>query len=346
MPRVFLKALLACLILSAGICFVACESTPWSQKIAVGLIHNEVTGQLTGETEAAIEFLQQNQELSPKVFTFDQLSKSAEILDAIDVLWFHRVDSSAIPDSNREPHILSSVKDFVRKGGNLLLTQDAFPYLVDLGLETKRPQVRYVEARDSGYGRKIGLHAFRQHPVFDGLFGGANIYNPYQDVQCRQHGYFDDSVPRNGKVIAVDWSYIHLRENSKLMLEYEYGGGKVIAVGAYVYLAAPNYHKDRLTLFLENIFNYLAGQKRFKNKHYWDYQPNLIRSFKRSTPSVEIPPAKVWDKSPGSISLYSRDASKNFWDVAGRRLVIMGKERGGIEEIWAHPFMALRDYEV
>ncbi|MBN4081381.1 hypothetical protein JYT44_03350, partial [Caldithrix abyssi] len=288
----------------------------------------------------------QNKKLSLKVFTFDQLSKTTEILDGIDVLWFHRVDTSHIPVVNKEPHILSSVKDFVRKGGNLLLTQDAFPYIVDLGLETERTQVRYVEVRDSGYGRKIGLHAFREHPVFDGLFGGANIYNPYQDIKCRQNGYFDDSVPGNGKVIAVDWSYIHLRENSKLMVEYEYGAGRVIAVGAYVYLAEPNYHTNHLTLFLENIFNYLAGQKRSEKKYYWDDQPNLIRPFKKSTPSMEIPSPKVWDKSPGSISLYSRDASEDFWDIAGQRLVLMGKERGGIEEIWAHPFMALRDYEV
>ena len=243
---------------------------------------------MTDEEKAAIEFLKQNEKLSLKAFTFDQLSETTQILDGIDVLWFHRVDTSRVPVINKEPHILSSLKNFIREGGTFLLTQDAFSYIVDLGLETEKPQVRYVEVRDSGYGRKIGLHAFKQHPIFDGFFGGANIYNPYQDVKCRQIGYFDDIVPQNGKVIAVDWSYIHLRENSKLMLEYEYGDGKVIAVGAYVYLAAPNYHKDHLTLFLENIFNYLAGQKRFKNKHYWDYQPNLISSFKRSTPSIEI----------------------------------------------------------
>ena len=346
MPGFFLKSRMCCLIIFAGIFFLSCENRTRSKKITVGLIHNEIIGQMADEEKAAIEFLKQNEKLSLKAFTFDQLSETTQILDGIDVLWFHRVDTSRVPVIDKEPHILSSVKNFIREGGTLLLTQDAFTYIVDLGLETEKPQVRYVEVRDSGYGRKIGLHAFRQHPIFDGFFGGANIYNPYQDVKCRQLGYFDDIVPQNGKVIAVDWSYIHLRENSKLMLEYEYGGGKVIAVGAYVYLAAPNYHKDHLTLFLENIFNYLAGQKRFKNKHYWDYQPNLIRSFKRNTPSVEIPPAKVWDKSPGSISLYSRDASENFWDVAGRRLVVMGKEKGGIEEVWVHPFMALRDYKV
>ena len=130
------------------------------------------------------------------------------------------------------------------------------------------------------------------------------------------------------------------------MVEYEYGSGKVIAVGAYVYMSESNYHKNHLSLFLENIFNYLAERKEFEKKYYWDYQPNLIRHFEKDTPYIDIPSSKVWDKSPGSITLYSRDASEDFWDIAGQRLVIMGKEKGGIEEIWAHPLMVLRDYEV
>jgi len=345
-PRIFFKIGIGCLLFFGAILFLSCENFTWQQKITVGFIYNDINGELEDEKKAAIEFVEQNNNLRLKTFTFGQLGKTKEILNGIDVLWFHRVDTAHAPNIITEPQVLSSLKNFVQKGGNILLTQDAFPYIVDLGLETERPQIRYTEVKDGGYGRKIGLHAFKEHPVFDGLFGGANIYNPYQDVLCRQNGYFDDSFPKNGKVIAVDWSYIHLRENSKLMVEYEYGRGKVIAVGAYVYMAESNYHKNHLSLFLENIFNYLAERKEFEKKYYWDYQPNLIRHFEKDTPSIDIPSSKVWDKSPGSITLYSRDASEDFWDIAGQRLVIMGKERGGIEEIWAHPLMALRDYEV
>ena len=41
-----------------------------------------------------------------------------------------------------------------------------------------------------------------------------------------------------------------------------------------------------------------------------------------------------------------RFSANEFWDVAGERLLTMGTENGGIEEVWAHPFMAFRDYEV
>ncbi len=34
-----------------------------------------------------------------------------------------------------------------------------------------------------------------------------------------------------------------------------------------------------------------------------------------------------------------------MFDLAGRRALIMGKERGGIDEVWVHPIRILRDYE-
>ena len=52
---------------------------------------------MADEEKAAIEFLKQNEQLSLKAFTFDQLSETTQILDGIDVLWFHRVDTSRVP---------------------------------------------------------------------------------------------------------------------------------------------------------------------------------------------------------------------------------------------------------
>ena len=163
----FFKTGIGCLLFFGAILSISCENLPWTQKITVGFIYHDINGDLKDEKKAAIEFIKQNKNLSPKTFTFEQLSKTNEILDGIDVLWFHRVDTSRAPKIIKEPQILSSLKDFVQKGGNLLLTQEAFPYIVDLGLETEKPQVRYTEVKDGGYGRKIGLHAFREHPVFE-----------------------------------------------------------------------------------------------------------------------------------------------------------------------------------
>ena len=90
----------------------------------MGFIYNDINGELDDEKKAAIEFVEQNNNLRLKTFTFSQLGKTKEILNGIDVLWFHRVDTAHAPNIITEPQVLSSLKDFVKKGGNILLTQE------------------------------------------------------------------------------------------------------------------------------------------------------------------------------------------------------------------------------
>jgi hypothetical protein len=59
-------------------------------------------------------------------------------------------------------------------------------------------------------------------------------------MKTRQIGFFGASTPQNGKIVAVDWSYITLKEDSKLVVEYQIGKGKVLVVGAYAYYSIPN----------------------------------------------------------------------------------------------------------
>ena len=40
------------------------------------------------------------------------------------------------------------------------------------------------------------------------------------------------------------------------------------------------------------------------------------------------------------------ESSGNYWDLAGERMLVMGVDSGGITEIWAHPVMSLRDFNV
>ena len=141
--RIVFKIGISCLLFFGAILFLSCENFTWQQKITVGFIYNDINGELEDEKKAAIEFVEQNNNLRLKTFTFEQLGKTKEILNGIDVLWFHRVDTAHAPNIITEPQVLSSLKDFVQKGGNILLTQDAFPYIVDLGLETEMPQIQY-----------------------------------------------------------------------------------------------------------------------------------------------------------------------------------------------------------
>ncbi|HSD64138.1 MAG TPA: GH116 family glycosyl hydrolase, partial [Ignavibacteriaceae bacterium] len=265
----------------------------------------------------------------------------------INVLWYHRPDSSDISETEIDPEFINNLKKFTEKGGGLFLSLDAVKLTVPLGLEKTKPEVKYAQAIDEGYGRKLGLHSFRTHPVFKGLNGGAYIWAPVTDENVRQVGYFENSIPQ-GKVVAVDWAYITLKEDSKLMIEYDYGKGKILSVGAYTYFAPKDQNRLQLELFVKNCLNYLSGVESNVKIRYWNYKPLKVEEFSEISASVKLDSAKVWNQNlyTEPITLSALYASDNEWDTGGERILIMGKEKGGIDEIWTHPFMAIRDYDV
>ena len=219
-----------------------------------------------------------------------------------------------------------------------------------LGIETETIQDSTKTCIDDGYGRRLGFHAFREHPLFTGLNGGSYIQKPITDIKTRITGFFGPRIPARGKVIAVDWDYIFLREDSKLVLEYLMGPGKVLVVGAYMDFLLPNRNDVHLDMFTGNCLKYLNGQFEKKPEYYWDYSSRKVTDCPPKPESDRliraVPPSLNWEMVESNLTLKRRFASKNFYDVAGERMLTMGTENGGIEEVWAHPFMAFRDYEV
>ncbi|MDO8549802.1 MAG: DUF4960 domain-containing protein, partial [Ignavibacteria bacterium] len=313
-------------------------------NIEVGFLTRDKNFQSDLEVAAAYDFLQKNFAQTQSV-TFSKIKSESNILNRFTIIWYHRPDSSSLSNEEIDPEVIMALKIFLENGGRLLLTLDAMKLVVPLGLETTEPQVNHVNAVDEGYGRKLGLHSFRSHPIFHGLFGGAYIWAPFEDQVNRQNGYFGESIPK-GKVIAVDWSYITLKEDSKLVLEYDFGKGKVLAIGSYTFYSPENQNKQHLQLFTKNCFEYLNGSDLNEIPRFWNYNKLQVLPFTPFNENLVIPQAKIWNRNLDSMMIYSQFASDNYYDVVGERTMIMGKEKGGIEEIWSHPFMALRDYEV
>lgn len=324
------------------------------------------------ELQSVYKFLKDNTEFFPQILDYHKFlnppktrrtsSQSAQIMADkfsifnYDLIWLHRTDSTRFTEQEKDPRLISKLREYIIEGGNLFLTIDALNYLNLLEVETEIPTAQYAEAIDDGYGRKLGLHSFRSHPIFSGLNGGVYMFNPTTDMKTRQIGYFGSSIPQNGKVVAVDWSYITLKEDSKLVIEYKVGKGKVLAVGSYMYFSIPNNSQDHLELFTKNCLNYLAGKFDNQQKYYWNYEKNKVVEFSISNLHAgrQVSPFSIsdssksrsWNRKSESLLLNNQFATDNYWNVAGERMLVMGKEKGGIDEIWAHPFMAIKDYEV
>ena len=319
--------------------------------IKIAFLGKETAFEMDKESRSAFDFLKTLKGFFPVYVSFEEMRKNPKFLDSYKLAWFHRQDTSRFSTSETDLKVIREIQDFLNKGGNLILTLNAFHYINNLGIEPVAPRDSIKSTIEEGYGRKLGFHSFLNHPVFDGMFGGAYIMMPVKDTAFRVSGYFGNSVPKNGKVIGVDWDYIFLREDSKLMLEYCVGKGKVIAVGGYACYSVPNMNRNHLELFTANIFRYFLAADAFPDIHYWNYLPATVYSLPQKLQDTDpvfkgIPNSEKWEIPDDNLTISNRYSSGNFWDVAGERMLTMGRENGGIEEIWAHPFMAFRDYEV
>jgi glycogen debranching enzyme len=318
-----------------------------SEKIA--FLGNVPFQNLDKECKAAFGFLKSLKGYYPVYLSFDELLKNPKLLDPYKFAWFHKPDTLAFSFPEKNQKIINRINAFLKKGGNLLLTLNALHYLNILGIEPVAPNDSVKPSIDDGNGRKLGIHSFLNHPVFDGMFGGSYVMMPVKDTSFWVSAYYGKSIPKNGKVIGVDWDYIFLREDSKLMLEYTVGKGRVIAVGGYTCFSVPNMNRNHLERFIVNIFNYFSAPDSAQDKHYWNYTPYAVYPLLQRSKDTNFIPlvtkCEKWDIPSDSLTLVNRFASGDYWDVAGERMLTMGTEKGGIEEIWTHPFMAFRDYE-
>lgn len=265
-----------------------------------------------------------------------------------DVVWVHQPnENNGNPSEN---WIVPILTEYLKNKGNLLLTLYATQLITDLKIETNPPTVKQVDVIDEGYGRKLGMHAFIAHPLFEGMFGGAYLYSPLKDGTTEQTGYFDKNLPANGKVVAVDWAYINLFENSKLAWEYNLEKGKVLCIGAYTHYATQHQDAKPLIEFTRNAIKYLAGKTSAEIINYWDYSQREVIVNKTTNDSYLSDVSGSLNKSfrfqTPALSIFRQYARDEYTEVSGQRIFGLGKERGGIEEIWMHPVMLFRDIEV
>ncbi|PKL79291.1 MAG: hypothetical protein CVV25_08590 [Ignavibacteriae bacterium HGW-Ignavibacteriae-4] len=316
-----------------------------AQQIKVGLLVNDKIEEIE-ELRAAENIMMKENPFLIEQISFNQIIEDAGLLNNYDLLWFHRPDTASFTTAELDKKVIKNLRDFVSGGGGLFLTLEAFKYINVLELETNIPETRSVESIDDGFGRKHGFHSLRSHPIFEGLNGGAYIFRPVEDMRVRQIGFFDNNVPNNGKVAAVDWAYIFLLEQNKMVLEYELGKGKILAVGGYTYFNKKNLNAKHLIMFAANSLKYLTGKMSEKDINYWNFQKQEVLPTSLTMPNITIKPSPNWKTNDSQMKIQSRIASDNFFDIAGRKILLMGKENGGLDEIWAHPFMPVRDYKV
>ncbi len=298
------------------------------------------------EYKALVKFLETLNLSKLNLLSADDIIRQSKPFKESEIIWVYKNDT--IPSNSiNSAKLLNHLTKFTNRGGKLVLANQAMTLLPSLGIETMSPETRTKKSADEGYGRQLGYHSFRRHSLFDGMNGGAYVLKPLKDTIVLQTGYFGDNRPTNGKVTGVDWDYIFLREESKLIIEYGQGKGKVLCIGGYLLYSMPNRNRLQLEAFTKNILKYLGGVLPDSGNLYWNYA--ISDAFETPFKVSGIIPQNVTGAFPGFESTLAIKPGKsigNYWDLAGERLLLMGEDRGGITEIWAHPVMSLRDFKV
>lgn len=262
-----------------------------------------------------------------------------------DLIWYHRPDSSEL--SENEVALGPELLDYVRKGGHLVLSDDAVRLLNAWGLESTPVQVFDYFAEDEGFGRKVGYHAFRSHPLFDGLHGGAYVWHGHEDNMCRVLGFPEGSSPSapGARVLGIFWEYIFYHPEEKVVWETPCGKGSILAVGGLLNYGEANYNRSILERFTLNCVNYLTGRLKSEDRDLsWDYSnPKEVREAAFESRPIRYPSPEAWETGD-DVHALDWEASSAEVNIATRRSMVVCKEKGGIFEIWTHPFMSLRDY--
>ncbi|MCP4725213.1 MAG: hypothetical protein GY863_09260, partial [bacterium] len=250
-------------------------------------------------------------------------------------------------ESIRNDRVYSNIiREYYYSGGNVFLSNHASLLPEMMEIESNKPEVRTQSVTESGYGRKYGFQSFRGHPVFTGLFGGAYIIDKDIDTVEHRIGYFDGAGPVEGKVIGIEKAYVRMHQQNKLLIEYERNNAKIISAGAFIDLTTPNLQERSQRLFLNNIFGHLSGKNDSDNT-YWGKEfekvyPFEIEGFDPAECENDI---VTTDNNTGMI--LSRDrAEEYFFDLAGRRCMLIAKESGGVHEVWTHPFRIMQKLEI
>lgn len=313
--------------------------TGMGQQKRVALISDYIEQE---ELNSLVALLEKQQNLV--VTTVSLREVTAKQLAGYSHLWYHRTDTTRIHAS--EHAAKARVQQFVKNGGTLLLTMESVPLLNNWGFEDAKLNFRQDTIRDEGFGRPLGFHAFKAHPLFEGMMGGAYVSKQKADHIARKHGFFGSSVPRSGKVIGIDWTYITFTEQNKLLFEYSYGKGTVLAAGAYLYYAAENRNEQQLQRFTANLINYQRRTRPAAGTYYWNFERPRFTETNFRHAKLTLQPAEKWNLPLPSLSIPVDTPGTDFYDLVGRRMLWMGKLNGGLDEIWIHPFMAIRDFEV
>ena len=314
---------------------------------------------LTLEELHAWNFLSKAQDIEARKITFAQVAVKPSVLASFDVVWWHCDGEYLEPEEITSP-LLGAFKTHIARGRGLLLSLLACQFVTDLGFEEVRPNmiVRGQWSENSwtdGYPDIRGFSGFNRHPVFNSFFGGLFTWAP-KVGDAYSACYYQDALPITGVVVAVEKLHIKLNERHRTIMEYKLGEGRILTIGSHFYFSnTAQRFRAHLESLTRNCLSYLGEKgkprsgRNSNERLYWNFGTPTVSSFEHSSKppgriTATLPPISSGLEIHRDFSSSAQD--EQFFDLTGRRLLIMGKERGGIAEVWSHPTRIFKNIKI
>ena len=314
----------------------------------------------SSEELAAWTFLGSCKAIRGRQISFAEIGRNPKLLNKVDVLWWHFDSSVEIPGILEDEAIIRLLLSFVDRGCGLLLSLLAAPYVVELGLESVRPNIRtlasWSEPSWAGdYPDMRGFAPFRGHPLFKSFSGGTFTWSPVQGNRYAA-AYYENLLPAGGRVVAVEKCYIRLNEHRRIVTEYSNGAGTILTIGAHLYFSSPDMRfKTHRELFTEQCLVHLDSKPRFPrslkakqpstSRTYWNFEPATVKELPATRSAASRRQASL-PRISSDLEIHRdlRGTERNeFYSINGDTTLLMGAERGGIKEVWCHPVRIARD---
>ena len=184
-------------------------------------------------------------------------------LTEFGVVWWDESHAPALPENFTENAVIGAFLDYVEAGGGLLLSNLAFHYVKEMGVESGEPRYFGANANSPLDWTDIQIAKGQEkHPVFDGLKLEQGAV-PY-DIQGWTEGSdfcVGPNGPNDGTVLA---QVADGHPQCNPLVEYEVGNGVIISIG-WVWASWEINQKllDTHAALHANIINYLASRSAF-----------------------------------------------------------------------------------
>ena len=190
-------------------------------------------------------------------------------LSNFQIVWWHRANDKELPKVFLDPAMKKAFLDFVENGGSLFLSQVAFYYVAELGLESV--PIRKCDPNvDRAITGIIAVPGQEGHPVFDGFKKMGDDPAKGFNINCYGHDKMCDFYPngpaKEGIVIAEAYQEPHPQPwfgKVAPLCEYKVGKGTILISGwrFTVFRSGDEkckYH-DKMVKLHENIMSYLGA---------------------------------------------------------------------------------------